>query len=253
MGWIISIIIAVVVVNIIIKMSETGKTKNAIESNNTYNSFNYQNWIEDEYKKKIDEFNEKQNDDNFETGIVRDIAIKGLIYKTKKAQKTAEEIEIHSRIWLEREPRNKYDKNAVRVEYLQDNIGYIDADDAPVIAELIDRGAIIDAFISNKIGITLPYLYADVYFYFRKLSPEATLSFREAEEIANELESTIRSYRQQQKRYLKQIDNNKIIDDKEKELKATEKLVKFKEAENKAIEKYNQHCDLYRLENKFQK
>lgn len=50
------------------------------------------------------------------------------------------QLNTESAVFLDREPNNKYDKNAVKVMTLLGQVGYIGKDYAQIIAEMMDSG-----------------------------------------------------------------------------------------------------------------
>lgn len=52
-------------------------------------------------------------------------------------------------VFLEREPNNKYDKNAVKVMTLMGQVGYIGKDYAAIISEMMDAGRNFTAVVAD--------------------------------------------------------------------------------------------------------
>lgn len=52
-------------------------------------------------------------------------------------------------VFLEREPNNKYDKNAIKVMTLMGQVGYIGKDYASILAEMMDAGRKFTATIAD--------------------------------------------------------------------------------------------------------
>ena len=89
------------------------------------------------------------------------INIVGVTFKNDDGtsrQDIIKKLDNNSIIFLEREPNNKYDKNAIKVCSLLGQIGYIGKDYAEIISKMIDNdNKIFSASISN-IG-----KYKDIY------------------------------------------------------------------------------------------
>lgn len=52
-------------------------------------------------------------------------------------------------VFLEREPNNKYDKNAIKVMTIMGQVGYIGKDYASILAEMMDAGRKFTATIAE--------------------------------------------------------------------------------------------------------
>lgn len=59
------------------------------------------------------------------------------------------QLDTSSAVFLEREPNNKFDKNAVKVMTLHGQVGYIGKDYASILAEMMDVGRIFKADIAE--------------------------------------------------------------------------------------------------------
>ena len=59
------------------------------------------------------------------------------------------QLDTSSAVFLEREPNNKFDKNAVKVMTLHGQVGYIGKDYASILAEMMDAGRIFKASIAE--------------------------------------------------------------------------------------------------------
>ncbi len=198
---------------------------------------------------KLEMIEERENDEDYDTGTLENIEVAGIYYLPNVA---LDEIEAHGKVgrelWLEREPRNKYDENAVRVKLFSRKIGYVPREEAEFVAELMDRGAIVYCTISKIMGTRLlPTVYFDIRYAVRKFEEGATMTFKEAKEKAIEMEKRIKNYRTQQKRQKTTADNNRVLGEKKREETALSKLEKFKEAEKQLLEEYNKHCRLYHI------
>ncbi len=203
---------------------------------------------------KLELIEERENDEDYDTGILENIEVAGIYYLPNIA---LDEIEIYGKVgkelWLEREPRNKYDENAVRVELFSRKIGYVPREEAEFVAELMDRYATVYCTISKITGSKfLPTIYFNLQYAVRKFDKEATMTFKEAKEKAVEMEKTIKNYRTQQKRQKTTADNNRVLGEKKREETALSKLEKFKEAEKQLLEEYNKHCSLYNMYRDFE-
>ena len=69
---------------------------------------------------------------------------------------------------LVREPDNKYDSNAIRVDSDQGRLGYIPAQTAATLAPFMDRGNSVDAFIEAITGGTEDKPTMGVVLHIRK-------------------------------------------------------------------------------------
>ena len=58
-------------------------------------------------------------------------------------------LDTSSAVFLEREPNNKFDKNAVKVMTLHGQVGYIGKDYASILAEMMDAGRTFKAKIAE--------------------------------------------------------------------------------------------------------
>lgn len=59
------------------------------------------------------------------------------------------QLDTSSAVFLEREPNNKFDKNAIKVMTLHGQVGYIGKDYASILAEMMDAGRIFKASIAE--------------------------------------------------------------------------------------------------------
>lgn len=67
----------------------------------------------------------------------------------KSRQNILSKLNEESAVFLEREPNNKYDKNAVKVVTLLGQVGYIGKDYASIMAEMMDAGKIFRARVAE--------------------------------------------------------------------------------------------------------
>lgn len=59
------------------------------------------------------------------------------------------QLDTSSAVFLEREPNNKFDKNAVKVMTIYGQVGYIGKDYASILAEMMDAGRIFKTDIAE--------------------------------------------------------------------------------------------------------
>ena len=64
-------------------------------------------------------------------------------------QKILSQLDNSSAVFLEREPNNKFDKNAVKVMTLIGQVGYIGKDYASILSEMMDAGRVFKADIAE--------------------------------------------------------------------------------------------------------
>ena len=64
-------------------------------------------------------------------------------------QKILSMLDTNSLVMLEREPDNKFDKNAVKVMTMFGQVGYIGKDYASILAEMMDAGRTFSATVSE--------------------------------------------------------------------------------------------------------
>ena len=76
----------------------------------------------------------------------------------RSRQRVAAKLSVGDPVWLVREPRNRFDHNAVRIDTKFGGVGYVPAGDAPGIAAKMDRGVAPKAFVQWVGGGTIDKL-----------------------------------------------------------------------------------------------
>ena len=67
----------------------------------------------------------------------------------KSRQSIISQLDENAAIFLQREPTNKYDKNAIRVMTLYGQVGYIGRDYAGILSEMMDAGRTFSAKVAE--------------------------------------------------------------------------------------------------------
>lgn len=200
---------------------------------------------EKKFNEFLEIFNSIKDDVEMEYGIKKDVYIDILPRYSKKALEEFESLFEKSEVWINWfEPkREKYD-----VEYLNSKIGTIDEIYLEDLLIFQERDHKIQSFVSKitKVGNEV-FIAVDIYYYGKKLSEEATLSYYEAKNLARKMEEVILNYEKQMKKYEKEADNYRVLEDSLNEKKAIEKMIKFRDALNDAFDEYEEHLKLYRI------
>jgi hypothetical protein len=96
--------------------------------------------------------------------IVINFAVKGLVYRSKKAQNEARLLSVGDYLTMKPEPSNPIDPNAIKV-YIDGgcHIGYVDADRALFVKENLPK---LEKFVVSKVDdyVDPPYIYAEASF-----------------------------------------------------------------------------------------
>jgi len=93
------------------------------------------------------------------------IDVKGLFYRTKKAQLRACELAETEILFLEIDNRNQHDKNAIKVKTFDDIfIGYVDEFYSKKVRQMIDSNFEIDCFVSSVSLDDIPYVSMQLYY-----------------------------------------------------------------------------------------
>ena len=96
--------------------------------------------------------------------IVINFAVKGLVYRSKKAQNGARLLSVGDYLTMKPEPSNPVDPNAVKV-YIDggSHIGYVDANRAQFVKENLPK---LEKFVVSKVDdyVDPPYIYAEAFF-----------------------------------------------------------------------------------------
>lgn len=248
MEW---IVIFCIIIFIVYAVS---KFKSPDINNSSYNdskySFPLKSWGEEQIY-KIKEYHDTLADNSeMDFGVFEKVEIKGIFYRTKKAQKAASCLKIHDMVWIEPDPKNRYDKYAIKVSTNSEFIGFVDATEAPHICELIERHFTVNCFISDKIEIDIPYLYMDIYYSGRKLKlPEGeNLTYEEAKTKAAKYQEKILHLRKQFNKYQKTADDKLLIGETKLADKAKNNAEIYRNEIIKIHSEYKKHCLIYQIQ-----
>lgn len=95
---------------------------------------------------------------------IANFAVKGLLYRTIEDQESARLLKVNDKLFMEPEPENPKDPNAIRVRTRDGHhIGYIDAKWTSTIKNKMPR---LKDFVVSKIDdyYDPPYIYAEAFF-----------------------------------------------------------------------------------------
>jgi hypothetical protein len=95
--------------------------------------------------------------------LVQSSPLAGIQYYTAKAW--WDEMRANDRLQLVREPENRHDANAIRVEWKGHKLGYLPRRENQIVAEEMDRGTRLEATISKMQRHRSPWqrLKMDIY------------------------------------------------------------------------------------------
>lgn len=158
-GNIIYILLGVFVFYIIVKCA--GKdVRNAQERERRNRAYEEKKIVED-----LKAYKEKQLDEYLKVGY--SFTIKGIYYRTENEIKRAQQIKMNDSLFLEFEPDNIYDSNAIKV-LTEDkiHIGYVPSKSCETVKLLIERSSGYDISVYVKIDSEdgIPYILAKIDF-----------------------------------------------------------------------------------------